>query len=139
MKKTPIIFMILFFLMILLGVMLFYTFYYIQGSETIVLEYEVAEKLGINTDTDKLNFGKGMPGTQTKRDLKINNTHDFPISVLIKISGPLKPFITVSKNNFLLDSGETTVVTYFVKTTKETSLGNYTGMTTLIYTRPVFK
>ncbi len=131
--------MILVFLLVLFGFMIFYSFYYIQGSDSIDMQYEVTEKLAFNTDTDKLYFGKGMPGTQTKRDLKVNNTYDFPINVLVKVAGPLKPYTTVSKNDFILDAGESTIITYYVKTSKETESGNYTGVTTLVYTRPLLK
>ena len=119
--------------------MVFYRYYYFQGSQTIIMQFEVSEKLGFNTDADALYFGKGMPGTQTKRDLVINSSYEYPINVLIKIEGDISQFASVSKNDFIIQAGENTIVTYFVKSKAETEYGNYSGFTTLVFTRPLFE
>ena len=51
--------------------MVFYRYYYFQGSQTLQMQFDVSDKLSFNTNTELLFFGKGMPGTQTKRDLFI--------------------------------------------------------------------
>lgn len=138
MKNKSLITIVVLFLFLLFISLIFYRYYYFQGSQTIIMQFEVSEKLAFNTDTDALYFGKGMPGTQTKRDLLVNNTFEYPINVLIKIEGDISQFASVSKNDFIMQAGENTVVTYYIKSKPETEYGNYSGFTTLVYTRPLF-
>lgn len=139
MKKNSLVLIILTLVFLLIfSSMLFYRYYYFKGSQSLEMQFETAEKLGFNTDTDALFFGKGIPGTQTKRNLQINNSYDFPVNVMIKTEGNIKPFVSVSKNNFFIDAKGSTVITYYVQTSKDTPYSNFSGYTTLVFTRPLF-
>ncbi|MFH2020472.1 MAG: hypothetical protein ABIJ34_03600 [archaeon] len=136
--KALVIILCIFMVMFFLG-MLVQKF---QSAEEIIvvrMQYQITDKMGFNTDTDALYFGNGYPGTTTKRYIILNNSHEYPVLISIRLEGDLTPFVSVSENNFVLQPADMHVITYYVKSPKETSYGNYTGLSTLIFKRVASK
>lgn len=54
-----------------------------QEIERRVLEvrYEIGDRTGFNVESERLNFGRIIPGSIATRSISINNTYDFPIYV----------------------------------------------------------
>ncbi len=139
-KKLFGVLLITIFLFTVLAAMILYRANHFQDSHSIDVFYEVTEKKhGFNLDTDALYMGKGIPGSMAKRDLNISNFYDFPINVIVKIEGSIAPYASVSDNSFTLDPGEEYVITYYIRTTTDTPTGNYSGKTTILYTKSLAK
>jgi len=96
------------------------------------------KKIGLNTNTDKLWFGKSNPGNQATRKVNMINNYDFPVAVSITLNGDIAPYISVSDNHFILKPNETKVLTYYFTSNTDTPSGNYTGTTRIIMTRAFF-
>ena len=120
--------------------MFFYNSFIIKQVWTYDMYFEVASqyKIGVNTRTDAIFFGKATPGAQSMRHLNLTNEYDYPVSVSIKIDGDIAPFISVSDNNFILQPGEKKHLTYYATTQQDTPDGNYTGETKAIIRRVLF-
>ena len=114
--------------------MLFYQFRSVD-TKTLKIYYQVADKVGFNTNTDALYFGRGLPGSGATRTIQLNNSYSYPVMVSITLSGDITPYLSVSDNNFLLEPGELKVITYFIATPADTPYGNLTGSTTFIFKR----
>ncbi len=140
MKKYKLMTISLIVLFILISAtMLVYNFYVIQNVIVREMHLKVEDTLGVNTDTDKLWFGKVVPGGISERKVDITNEYNFPIFVSIKLDGELSDYVTVSENNFVLQPAEKRIVYYYATTTKETPLGNYTGITRVVINRALFQ
>jgi hypothetical protein len=115
--------------------LLMYNFYVILETRTLAMQFEIGDKIGMNADTDALYFGKSYPGSVVKRYLNMSNNNNFPLFVSIIIKGDIAQFISVSDNDFELQPGELKVITYFLRTDKNSVYGNYTGQTTILFKR----
>jgi hypothetical protein len=109
--------------------------YQFRGPDVKKLDmfFQVSDRMGFNTDTDALYFGKGYPGSVTKRQILLNNSHPYPVIVSIKVNGDISQFISVSENDFMLQPGEVKYVMYFLETAGDTPHGNYSGQSTFVF------
>ena len=119
--------------------LLVYNLYYLKEVKFLDMYLEVTEKMGMNTDTDALYFGKNYPGSTSIREINITNNYDYPVFVSIKTEGELARFVMVSENNFILDKAEKKTIRYYAQTEQETPYGNYTGLAKIVINRVLFR
>ncbi len=81
--------------------------------------------LGLNADTDSLNFGVVSPGIAAMR--KINVQHSNAASVIVRMDGELGPWTNISPAEFNLSAGETKEVAFEIMVPLYALQGNYTG------------
>ena len=108
----------------------YFTYYEVRETE---MTLEVANKLGLNTDTDQLNFGVNFAGNENKRFMEIS----FPkkTRVLIKLRGDLAFWVVVSENNFLLEPDQTKRLTFTAFIPKDAQEGVYNGKAIFYFKR----
>lgn len=117
-----------------LGTVIAYMLLVVEKIEIVQMEVNVAPNVGLNADTDKLRFGKIMPGTQGERGILITNNASYQLRVGISNYGDISRWLSISDNNFVVQKNEVKELNYTLSVPKGTSYGNYTG-----YTRIVFK
>ncbi len=85
--------------------------------------FTVKDALGFNLDTDKLHFGGGPSGVTLQRTLDISSTYDSIVE--IETVGP--GFIVLDKNNFKMEAGENTTLTFNLLIPQTMPQGAYEG------------
>lgn len=74
--------------------------------DAVVNVLEQNEKVGINPTSDKLDYGDLPKGKRMSRSIIIENNGDMNIYVMILKTGNISELIEISKNNFVLNSGD---------------------------------
>ncbi len=69
-------------------------------------------EIGFDATNTSLNFGILPAGTSATRQIDIRTGK--PMRIAIKSSGPVKKFLKVSKNNFILNGAETITISLSV-------------------------
>ena len=93
----------------LAGILLSTAFYYIIYVDTIQIyeiQLETASKNAFNIATDKIYFAKVKPGSSSEKQIQITGHPDKPVIANFKIKGPLKEWIIIKENGFLLQPNE---------------------------------
>jgi hypothetical protein len=93
------------------------------------LTLQVKDHVGLNFDPDAIHFGGGPPGAILDRTFNLTTTE--PLYVSIHVTGPIKEFVSVTENDFLIKPGELKSITLFA-TIPEVPKGWYNG-TLIIY------
>ena len=103
----------------------------------IVLPQEEGMKIGFVIDPWNLNFGI-IPtgGNYGTRHIILVNSEDRNVRVDINVYGTIKPLVSVSQNNFILQSGKSVTVDIYLNTTNSTKPGNYTGEIDVVIKKP---
>lgn len=89
-----------------------------------------------HSEAGYVNFGFIEPGETEIRIMVLENNESYSEKILIKASGDLEKWISVSKNNFLLERDETKTVLVTLNVPKNAKYGSYNG-TLVIESRPV--
>ena len=98
---------------------------------------KIGDHIGLNADSDSLNFGTLLPNTEGIKSITITNQEDYPMEIIISNSGQIEHWIQISDNNFILDSGKNKSVTFTVTpSTKE--IGSYNGIVMVVFKRVFF-
>jgi hypothetical protein len=135
--KLAVICLSVLFILFSVGILV-YDFYFTSDVIATPMLYQTSNKLGINTNTDALNFGKNIPGSTSTRQINISNTQKYSVSVSIKLTGDLAQFVTVSDNDFILAPNATREIIFYVQTPKDTPQMNFTGVATVVVNRVLF-
>ncbi|MBN2102291.1 MAG: hypothetical protein JW716_05470 [Candidatus Aenigmarchaeota archaeon] len=115
---------------------------FIIYDATMVYErFEIPMKLrirtdgyvGINTDTDSINFGSVPRGGTGERLINVTNGDENPHLVRIKSRGQIGEWVSVSDNNFILNPGSVKEVRVKAKTSPGVMPGNYTGTLEIVF------
>lgn len=117
----------------------FYTLFTVKETKILDMNLRIGDYIGFNLDNKALEFGTMEPGGSSTRALQLENNYDFPLQVSVSFSPrndldsilgrsrPIKEeWITLSQNNFILESGKTADIKFTIKP-DETPLGNYTA------------
>lgn len=97
---------------------LFYNIYIIDEVILVPNQVKIDDKMGLNVDTDKLYFGKLIPGNTGQRDIFLNNTKEYSLQVSVLKEGETAEWISLSKNNFIVLPGARTNVTVYASPPK---------------------
>jgi hypothetical protein len=87
----------------------------------------VSGGIGVAVNGTALDFGMVPPGSSSKKELSIQNTHNGIARIKIYAKGNIKNFLNVSDNNFIIVHNESKQIIFRVKIPKDTPYGNYTG------------
>jgi len=74
--------------------------------EAVVNVEEEGGKIGVNPMTERLDYGDLPKGNASTRFITIENNGEMDIFVMVVKYGGIAELIEVSRNNFVLDSGE---------------------------------
>lgn len=119
---------------------LFFVYEITKYSSNVKVAPEEGQRitLGFVTDPWNLNFGIMPIGSYGTRHLNISNSGKNRVRVFFKVYGNIEQLISFSRNNFILNPGQSAYIDVFLKTTNLTKLGNYTGQIDVITKKPKF-
>ena len=89
--------------------------------------------VGINTDTDSINFGSVPRGGTGEKVINVTNGDDKPHLIRIKSRGDISEWISVSDNNFIMQPGTVNEIKIKARTPMDINPGNYTGTLEVIF------
>ncbi len=81
--------------------------------------------LGMNTDTDHLNFGAVSPGVSASRSVRIEHSRD--AAVAVDVESEVAEWISITPSSFTLAAGEEKEVFFDAAVPLGAAPGNYTG------------
>jgi len=136
MKKKNFIKLLLVFLAVVLvsSTLFFILFSYVFIIDIKSMKYNFKIEqgvLGLNGDPDYLGFGKIPPGGASEKKVTISCSQRCFVS--IKIRGEKSDYITVDKNNFVLENGNETITFYASIPKDENEEGSYNGTVTFLF------
>jgi len=82
-------------------------------TDTLIVKTNVTVsklKVGIDTSTEGVVFGKVPFGGTGKRFVNLNNTKEFPQRVEFFVTGNISDFVFMSENNFTINPSETKTI-----------------------------
>ena len=92
--------------------------------------------IGINIDTDYIGLATIMRGHGARRPVTIVNPFNFPIEVELGFSEDIRDWMSVDKNNFILEADNDSLkINVDVDSNESTPLGNYSGVMTAVMKR----
>lgn len=112
---------------------LFYNFFVIEDIIALDMKLKVGANIGLNADTDCINFGKLMPGTSGERAIFMTNKASYPLRVAILKSGYIADWVDISENNFVLKKKERKKIVFEAFAPENFDFGNYTGKVQIIF------
>jgi hypothetical protein len=94
--------------------------------ETFEVNFSVGATTGINIDTDKLYFGRIIPGNSAERTLVIQNEYGFPVNIKPRVTSNLLRYILVEEN-IGIEPGMTRKIPVNINIPLDTKYGEYSG------------
>jgi hypothetical protein len=95
-------------------------------TKKMEVEFSVGSTAGIIVDTDKVYFGRVVPGGSSQRTIRIENGYSFPIKVKVSASKEIASYIYL-EGEYVAEPGEITKIPLTLKIPETLSYGNYTG------------
>jgi|GEM_PF-1117495 len=95
---------------------------YTELNSSVIVAYSVA---GLNGDTDSLKFGKVSQGGGGTRFIIINATERSVVEIYF--SGNISGFLSVEKNDYIIEKGSIEKVPIDIDVPSNASNGNYDG------------
>ncbi|MEM5794209.1 MAG: hypothetical protein QXS48_01840 [Candidatus Aenigmatarchaeota archaeon] len=92
--------------------------------------------VGLVADPWNLNFGIIPLSGYGRRQVVISNFEKSRVRVYFKVYGEIKPFVSFSKDNFILYSNQSETIVVFLNTSKVSRIGNYSGQIDVIVRKP---
>lgn len=105
--------------------------YRILNTSVEVVNYNV---MGLNGDIDAVKFGRITAGNRGKRFLNISTNVEAVVTIYL--TGKMSNFISVQKNNFVLEQGTSELVPISLDIPSDTPPGNYSGEIHIQLSRP---
>ena len=109
----------------------------VTDEKEIYTSIIVSDHVGFDLNSTALTFGMAQPGKSASRILSIENNFDFSNKVNIKIRGNISNFLTVSENDFVLNSGEKKELNFVTVPSKDALFGKYEGFVTITLKRNI--
>jgi E3 ubiquitin-protein ligase DOA10 len=105
-------------------VSLYYNFFIILKVESVpIFLNSSGNVVSFDTSNDVLNFASVPVGAAARKTITLTNTYGFPISVIIKVEGPISDFLEF-ENSLFLEFESSTAVDIIARPTRE---GNFEG------------
>ncbi len=141
-KQNPIRIVLMITMILFIGICIgvtTYTLYKINNYEPKIMSVHtintsvniVSYGGGLNGDKDALKFGKVPLGASSTRYLIINNSKDS--TVQIEITGEIAKFISVDKNNFVLQKDTTETIAFQLEVPDDINTGMYNGIVKITF------
>lgn len=111
-------------------------------NETLPVVVTVSEPGQIEVNMTRepqkaFNFGNTFPGTKIQKTMNLSRGNEPPASIHITVNGAVKNWITIDKNDFILDEPDQVNVTITIPYNAES--GTYTGNITINYISTYFR
>ncbi len=139
-NKYKLLFLIL---LLICGSILIYGFFewYIVDVQTTGVDFKVLGKnrAGFNLDVDALHFGIIPPQGGAQRGIILINNHEFPVFLNIRAKGNASDYLSVEKNNFVLDANSTKSILFFIELPEDINYGIYNGTVTIFSKRALWR
>ena len=127
-KKALAILIIAFLAGILISTGIYYLII-LDSIQRYEMEVKVSKNAGFNVATDKIYFSKVPPGSTGKRTLQIAGNKYRDIKVTFDVKGPIKPWIRLEDNNFVIPKGTLKNLTIQIMVPDNATIGtNLTGV-----------
>jgi len=95
-------------------------------SETLEVNFSVGSTTGIIVDTDKLYFGRLVPGGSSERAINIENGYSYPLKVKISATQNIMDYIFID-GDFIIEPGSTAKIPITLKIPESMPYGDYAG------------
>ncbi|MFO7872220.1 MAG: hypothetical protein R6U26_01095 [Candidatus Undinarchaeales archaeon] len=82
-----------------------------EQEQRIDMQINVGNYTGFNVNTSALFFGTVVPGGTAERQVELTNPGKKPLTAILRVSGILDSWTTISDNNFEIEPEETRNVT----------------------------
>jgi|GEM_PF-2705530 len=115
-------------------VLLFFSLFAVYKVYDIDMELDVEDSPGLNTNTDKLDFGSAVAGNSNSRMIVISHEYKKPLLIHFKVSGNISQFVDAPQD-FYLEPGVSKEVTVSTVVTKGAVKAKYTGTMTVYFRR----
>lgn len=116
------------------AVLFFYSFYALYDFKKIDVYLEVGEKQGIDADTDRVSFGRLMPGSWGSRDIILSQNSGRQLLIAFSIDGNVSRFVRIPEQ-FTLNTTETRTVGLSAYVPLNETKGVYTGTLKVAFRR----
>ena len=129
-------------LMFVISVVMFFFVLYINSTfvlkkEEIIATLIIGDRAGFDINGTALTFGMIAPGTNSKRDLIIENDYNFPIKFEFNVKGDIEKFLVFDEVVYL-KPGENKTVSIYTITPDNEEYGNYSGKMIVVTKRDFF-
>ena len=128
-------YIILFFilsLVLIIGVFLVYASNKIIGYAVYQVDYSIGDYAGVNLDSDAIHFGIVMPGTITKRTLRVATSKNANIDINLNNLDN----IMADKDYFFLEANQSENVVLSLFVPLNAVKGNHSGKLVVMYYNP---
>lgn len=103
----------------------------IIGASIKVKNIEDKNVIGLNADTDSLQFGVVSPGVTARRSIKVH--HSVPANARVSMEGPLGAWTSISPSAFSLADNQSLEVFFTVFVPLSATEGDYIGNATFCF------
>lgn len=107
-------------------------FFSVLEKKQIYAKLIVSDKYGFDLNNTALTFGMAEPGGASSRDLIIESKYNSDVNVDIYVSGNISKFISISKNDFVLNKGANEKINFVASVPKNTEYGVYEGYVDIV-------
>jgi len=97
------------------------------------LFFNVGNKVGFDLRTDFLSYGTLPPEGVATRDILVNNSFPYDVSLNIMAEKSISDFIESSGNPYIIPAGTNASIPITIKVPADTQFGNHTGKVYLIF------
>ena len=108
------------------GILIATAFYYlviVDSRQAYEIQLEVSTLSGFNVATDKVYFSKVPLGGTARRTLEIYGSEDRDVKVWFDVEGPIKPWIMLEENEFILPKNTTKTITIYAVVPLNATIG----------------
>ena len=115
-------------------VLLFFSVYAVYKVYEVPMVVNVSDRSSFNTDTDRINFGKAVPGNTNTRSMVLSHDYIKPLLVSFKEEGNISGFVALPEE-FYLEPGLSKEVSVSAAIPKNAPEGEYAGTLTVYFRR----
>lgn len=94
---------------------------------SLVVKYEIGDKIGFNVDPNEINFGRLLPGSKGTRSIIISNEYNNPIKIKFLPSENIKEYISHQYGWISIGKNHTVNATFTLTAPLDKPEGNYSG------------
>jgi len=95
-------------------------------TRELMVNFSVGATPGITVDTDKLYFGRIIPGGAVVREINIENGYDYPLKLKISASPNVREYLSIDQE-YIIKPGEKAKIPINIVIPENTPYGDYEG------------
>ncbi len=95
-------------------------------TRTLEVNFSVGSLTGITVETDKLYFGRIIPGGSAERVINIENGYGYPLKLKISATSNIKNYIFIDRD-FVIAPGSTAKIPITLNLPEDMPYGDYAG------------